>query len=90
VNTRKEQLEELVTKLKQERDELRVKAHLGTMDAKEEWAELEKKWHRLETEFAESKQDVTEKAQAMQAKAQVVAGELKDAYHRIRERLQEV
>ena len=39
----KENLGELRDKLRQERDELRLKIHLATMEAKEEWEELEEK-----------------------------------------------
>ena len=33
--------------LKQQRDELRVRLHLGKADAKDEWARLETQWEAL-------------------------------------------
>ena len=33
--------------LKQQRDELRVKLHLGKAEAKDEWARLEKQWEEV-------------------------------------------
>lgn len=83
----KEKFEEVIAKLKTERDELRVKAHLGTMEAKEEWAELEKKWQRLESRLGQAKDDVTETSKGIGEGFDVVADELKAAYERIRGRL---
>ena len=54
----KEGLASLVGKLKQERDELRLKIHLGTMEAKEEWSGLERKWETLETRLAEGNGEI--------------------------------
>ena len=35
---------DLIGELKQERDELRLKIHLASMELRDDWAELEKKW----------------------------------------------
>lgn len=35
---------DLVQQLTQARDELRLRLHLGSMDAKEQWSALEEKW----------------------------------------------
>ncbi|NIR79399.1 MAG: hypothetical protein GWO00_13825, partial [Gemmatimonadetes bacterium] len=45
----KEKLAEVVERLRRERDELRVKVRLGTMEARDEWQELEEKWKSLES-----------------------------------------
>ena len=60
MDIRKEDLADVWAKLRQERDELRVKIHLGTMEAKEEWEELEGKWQHLESRAAEKKDEVVE------------------------------
>jgi hypothetical protein len=83
----KERLTEVVERLKQQRDELRVKAHLGGMDAKEEWSELEGKWEALQVRLGEVKDEATEKARGARAGAEVIAEELGAAYRRIRDRL---
>jgi hypothetical protein len=85
----KEDLAEVWTKLRQERDELRVKIHLGTMEAKEEWEELEVKWKHLESRAAEKKDEVVEASREVGEGVQLVAKELGAAYHRIREGLRE-
>ena len=87
MDTSKERLAEVVTKLKQERDELRLKARLGTMEAKDEWKELEAKWRTLEARLSDTKDGAMEKAQGARENAGVVAEELTAAYRRIRERL---
>ncbi len=85
----KENLAEALDKLRQERDELRVKIHLGTMEAKEEWEELEKKWQRFESKAADAKDSVVETSRDVGEGAQLIAKELGAAYRRIRDGLRE-
>ena len=80
----KERLAEVVERLRKERDELRVKLHLGGMEAKEQWDELEKKWNTLEARAGQAKQEVAEKAGDTRAALGVIATELEAAYHRIK------
>ena len=85
----KENLAEVWAKLRQERDELRVKIHLGTMEAKEEWEELERKWQHLESRAAEKKDEVVEMSHGVGEGVELIAKELGAAYRRIREGLRE-
>lgn len=85
----RERLAEVVGKLRQERDELRLKLHLGTLEAKEEWEDLEGKLQTLESGLAETKQEAAEKAREARSTVALVAEELQSAYRRIRERLSE-
>ncbi len=85
----KEDLAEVWAKLRQERDELRVKIHLGTMEAKEEWEELEKKWQHLESRLAEKRDEVVEVSREVSEGVELIAKELGAAYRRIREGLRE-
>ena len=39
--------DDVLAKLKQERDELALKTHLGKREAAAEWERLEAKWHEL-------------------------------------------
>jgi hypothetical protein len=87
VDISKEDAAEVWAKLRQERDELRVKIHLGTMEAKEEWAELEKKWQGLESRLAETKDEVVETSREVGEGVELIAKELGAAYRRIREGL---
>jgi ribosomal protein S5 len=83
----KERLADAVAKLKQERDELRLKVRLGTMEAKDEWKELEAKWRTLEARLSDTKDGARVKAQGAREGVGVIAEELRAAYRRIRERL---
>lgn len=83
----RERLTEILARLKQERDELRLKIHLGTMEAKEEWGELEEKLQTLESRLSEAKDDAMEKAGDVRSNVQFVADELQAAYRRIRDGL---
>lgn len=80
----KEGLTEALERLRQERDELRVKVHLGGMDVKDQWDALEQKWEKLEGRLSQAKQEASEKAQDANEAVGVIARELEAAYHRIR------
>jgi len=83
----KEDFNKLVDKLKAQRDELKLKAHLGSMEAKEEFAEAEKKWQQVKIKAAEIADDAVDTSEEYIDKAKIVGNELKDAYLRISERL---
>ncbi len=83
----KEKLAEVVERLRRERDELRVKVRLGTMEARDEWQELEEKWKSLESRVGRAKEGVVETSRELAGGVDVVVDELTAAYRRIRERL---
>jgi SMC interacting uncharacterized protein involved in chromosome segregation len=85
----KENLTEVCARLRQERDELRMRIHLGTMEAKEEWEELEKKWQHFESQLAEKRDEVVEASRGVSEAVELIAKELGAAYRRIREGLRE-
>ncbi len=69
------------------REELRLRLHLGKLEARDLWEQLEKKWQQLEPRLAEAKDDIVETSRTVGAGLEVVAEELGAAYRRIRERL---
>ncbi|MGZ4991709.1 MAG: hypothetical protein ACXV8S_13205 [Methylobacter sp.] len=83
----KEDFEKLLNKLQTERDEINLKLHLASMDAKQEFEEAEKKWGRLKVKAAEIADDSVETSEEFIASAKIVGEELKDTYHRIAKRL---
>lgn len=85
----KEEFDKLVAKLKTERDEVALKMHLASMDAKEEFEEAEKKWGQVKTKASEIADDAVETSEEYIAKAKIVGEELKETYHRIAKRLSE-
>ena len=64
------------------RDEAKVQVHLGAMEAREEWDELETKWHHF---VAEAR--LQESGGNIKAALQVLADELRSAYLRLKKAL---
>ena len=80
--------DELVAKLKQERDELALKVHLGSKDAAAEWEKLETRWRELAaTKMPPMKEAARETAAGVGAALEDAAEELKKGYERIRKLL---
>lgn len=83
----KEEFEKLVEKLKMERDEIKLKVHLASMDAKEEFEAAEKKWDQVKVKASEIADDARETSEEYIAKSKIVGEELKETYSRISKRL---
>lgn len=75
-------VEKMLAELKQKRDELEVQARLGSMEAKQQWEELEKQWN----EFA-SKAEVEKTAEDVSSALDILGGELKKGYERLKNAL---
>ena len=86
-----DQFEELLESLKQQRDELRVQMHLGSLDAKDEWEALEKKWDQWLAEAkAQSKplrEVIEDSAKDVGSALDLVLDEVKSGYERIKTQL---
>ncbi len=85
--TIKQDFENLLDKLQSERDEIKLKLHLASMEAKEEFDEAEKQWGHLKNKAAEIADDSVETSEEFINKAKIVGEELKKAYNRIATRL---
>jgi hypothetical protein len=80
--------DEMLAKLKQERDELALKVHLGKKDAAAEWERLEAKWHELRaTKGPPLKEAARDTAVGVGDALERAADELKKGYERIRKLL---
>jgi hypothetical protein len=71
-------LEELKADLAKLRDEARVRVHLGTMEARQEWEEIEAKWNRFVAEAGLHKS-----GEGLKAALQNLGNELREAYRRL-------
>ena len=78
---------QVMDKLRQERDELRLQVRLGKAEFKEEWEALERKWEHLEGRMAGVKDEAREASREVGAAFGILADELGEAYRRIRARL---
>ena len=80
--------DDVVAKLKQERDELALKIHLGRKDAADEWQKLEAKWNELmATKLPPMKAAAKETAEGLKPALDKAAEELKKGYEKIRKLL---
>jgi predicted nucleic acid-binding Zn-ribbon protein len=86
-------LEELITTLERERDELRVKVHLASLDAKDEFAELERRLDalraRLSERGGEARETANDVGDVVGETARKMADELREGYRKIREKMAE-
>ena len=87
MSDREERLAEMVSSLKQIRDELKVQIHLGKAEAKDEWEKLEEKWQELKAHGETISGAVEESAKDVGSALEIVGGELTAGYERIKKLL---
>jgi len=80
-------LSNLMTTLKRERDELKLKIHLAEMEAKEEYERLSGKYDELAQQYAPVTDAASETADNVVAALSLAAGEMKNGFQRIRKAL---
>jgi hypothetical protein len=85
----KQEFNNLLDKLKTERDEINLKLHLATLEVKQEFEEAEPKWNQLKNKGSEIVDESVEVSEEVFAKAKIVGEELKETYQRIAKRLSE-
>jgi hypothetical protein len=82
-----DEINQLNETLKTERDELKVKIHLGKMEAQEEWEKAEQQWQHFRAKVDEFGTASKESAQEVGAALKLVGEELGHAFSRIRKSL---
>ncbi len=80
-------LEELITKLKQQRDELGLQIHLGKAEAKEEWDKVTAKLDELLHEYEPLKGAPSETKDNVISAMKLVSDEIWTGFQRIRKSL---
>lgn len=85
--TTNSRLEELIKSVKQQRDELSLKIHLGQAEAKDEWAQLQKKLAQLEAKAAPIRGAVGDTAKSVGSSLELAAQDIKKGFDRIRKML---
>lgn len=78
------EFEDLMEELKQKRDELRLKIHLGSKEAQEEWQELEKKMQ----DFS-SRAELGKTGEGLGEAFGQLGHELKRGYQRVRDAIKD-
>ena len=78
---------ELISDLKQQRDELRVRLHLGGQELKTEWEKLDDKLNQMSHRFDPLRDAVGDTAEDVWDSLKLVGGEIKEGFRRIRQAL---
>lgn len=76
---------DMIGKLKQERDELKLKMHLASMDAKDEYDRISNKVDQLTAQYEPMTDAAQETAENVFSALGLVADELKIGYQRVRQ-----
>jgi len=82
-------LDDLVNTVKQERDELKLRMHLASMEAKDEYDRLSEKCDQLAEEYQPVTDAVGKTADNLMSALGMVADELKFGFQRVRKALDE-
>jgi len=80
-------LAELISDLKQQRDQIRVRLHLGGQELKDEWGRLDDKLNQLNHRFDPIKDAVEEATEDVWESLQLLGNEIKEGFQRIRKSL---
>lgn len=80
-------VEDAFDALKQQRDELRVKLHLASMEVRDEWDELEDRWEQLAARKDQLKRELEPTVADARVAWMMLKDELKEGYETIRDRL---
>ncbi len=85
--TLRERLERELEDLRATRDELRVRLHLGKLDAQEQWEQVEKQWQRVESKLKLAREAGREVAEDIGEATSLVIEEMKEGYIKLRKLL---
>lgn len=85
----KSSLEDLIGKLKQERDELKLQMHLASMDARDEYDRISGKIEELSDQYEPVRDALEETAGNIWSALGLAAGELKAGFQRVRKAIEE-
>jgi hypothetical protein len=80
-------IEELISCLQQERDELKLKMHLTGMETKEEYDRLSDKLDELLVQYKPVSNAVEESAKNVVSALVLAADEMKNGFHRVRKNI---
>jgi len=77
-------LEELISSLKQHRDELELKVNLATAEGKEEWRRATEKMDEMLRDYEPLKKAIGESASEVATSLKLVGEEIMESFKRIR------
>jgi len=83
----KAEVEKLVAQVKQERDEILLKAHLFQADAKDEWHKVDKQWEHFKSKAGQVGKEAKGATDDVSAAAKLLGEEIIKSFQRIRKTL---
>jgi len=83
----KDKAEQLVGRLRRERDELHVRLHLLKAELLDEWEEVEAKWEHVESRLEHMREGAKDSAEDIGAALSQLGEEITHAYRRLRDSL---
>ena len=78
---------ELISKLKQERDDLQLRMHLGKEDLQDEWSAMQEKLSALNERFQPLKGAIDDTADNVWESLKLLGSEVREGFDRIRKSL---
>jgi SMC interacting uncharacterized protein involved in chromosome segregation len=83
----RERLEKELEDLRATRDELRVRMHLGKLDAQDQWEQIEKQWQHVESKLKLVGEAGREIAEEIGEATSLAVEEMKQGYAKLRKLL---
>jgi hypothetical protein len=83
----KAEVEKLVEQVKQERDEIILKAYLFKADAKDEWHKVDEQWEHFKSKAEHVGTEAKDASGDVSAAAKLLAEEIMKSFQRIRKTL---
>lgn len=81
------EVEKIVQQVKQERDEMMLKAHLFKAEAKDEWAKVDKEWEHFKSKTEQVGNEAKGASGDLSAAAKLLGEEIIKSFQRIRKTL---
>jgi len=79
-NDVKQKYHDIIDSVKQERDELKVKIHLASMEIRDEWEIVESKWQYFKSKATQLEHAANDSAHEVGEAVSTLGSELKEAY----------
>jgi hypothetical protein len=83
----KAEVEKMLGQVKQERDEIVLKAHLFQADAKDEWDKVDKQWEHFKSKAGQVGKEAKDASEDVSAAVKLLGEELMNSFQRIRSTL---
>jgi hypothetical protein len=83
----KQEIDKILEQVKQERDEILIKAHLFKAEAKDEWAKVDKQWVHLKSQTEQLGKEAKGASGDISAAVSLLGEEIMKSFQRIRKTL---